>query len=81
MSGVHRALGRSRWLSLLSLLTVGAAIVLAHEGHAPLPTKGAEVNAEKGTLLLTTDARESVDVAGTRPPYEVGPGAADMIGP
>ena len=44
------------------LLSLGAAIVLAHEGHAPLPTKGAQVDPEKGHLVLTADARKSIDV-------------------
>lgn len=56
------ALPRGRRLALLALLTVGAAVVYAHEGHAPLPTKGAVVDVEKGTLLLTPDARASIDV-------------------
>jgi cobalt-zinc-cadmium efflux system membrane fusion protein len=56
------AFARSRWGALTALLTVGAAVVLAHEGHAPLPTKGAQVDPEKGYLLLTADARSAVDV-------------------
>lgn len=57
-----RAFVRGRWGALAALLTVGAAVVLAHEGHAPLPTKGAQVDPEKGYLLLTADARSAVDV-------------------
>ena len=44
------------------LLTAGAAVIYAHEGHAPLPTKGAVADAEAGTLLLTADARSAIDV-------------------
>jgi RND family efflux transporter MFP subunit len=64
MTAVSRAqaFARSRWGALAALLTVGAAVVLAHEGHAPLPTKGAQVDPEKGYLLLTADARSAVDV-------------------
>jgi RND family efflux transporter MFP subunit len=57
-----RAFTRSRWVALSALLTVGAAVLFAHEGHAPLPTKGAQVDADRGHLLLTADARTSVDV-------------------
>lgn len=57
-----RAFARGRWLALAALLTVGAAVLFAHEGHAPLPTKGAQVDPEKGHLLLTADARSAIDV-------------------
>ena len=33
-----------------------------HEGHRPLPTRGMEVNAEKGSMVLTKAARETLDV-------------------
>ncbi|MBA4064529.1 MAG: hypothetical protein C0501_12610 [Isosphaera sp.] len=57
-----RVFTRSRRLSLVALVTVGVAALLAHEGHAPLPTKGAQVDAVAGTLLLTADARSGIDV-------------------
>ena len=57
-----RAFLRGRWLALLGVATIGAAALYAHEGHAPLPTKGAQADPEKGTLLLTADARSAVDV-------------------
>jgi len=60
--GRTRAFARGRWVALAALLTVGAAIVFAHEGHAPLPTKGAQADPETGHLLLTADARSAVDV-------------------
>lgn len=60
--GRTRAFARGRWVALAALLTVGTAIVLAHEGHAPLPTKGAQADPETGHLLLTADARTAVDV-------------------
>ncbi len=53
---------RSALLAVGGLLTIGAAVLVAHEGHAPLPTRGARVDAEKGTLLLTADARAGADV-------------------
>ncbi len=64
MSSVRRSwvFARSRWLSLVALVTVGVAALLAHEGHAPLPTRGAQVDAVAGTLLLTADARAGIDV-------------------
>lgn len=34
----------------------------AHEGHKPLPTRGMEVDAESGKMLLTKSARETLDV-------------------
>lgn len=36
--------------------------VFAHEGHRPLPTRGMEVNAETGSMILTRAARETLDV-------------------
>ncbi|VTR95386.1 secretion protein : Efflux transporter, RND family, MFP subunit OS=uncultured planctomycete GN=HGMM_F01A04C20 PE=4 SV=1: Biotin_lipoyl_2: HlyD_3: HlyD_2 [Gemmata massiliana] len=53
---------RTALLAVGGLLTIGAAVLIAHEGHAPLPTRGAQVDAEKGTLLLTADARAGADV-------------------
>lgn len=55
----------NRWSWLLSqglLLSIGAAIVLAHEGHAPLPTKGVEVDVKKGVLILAASSRDALDV-------------------
>jgi RND family efflux transporter MFP subunit len=34
----------------------------AHEGHAPLPTKGAQVDVAEGLLTLSADARKSLGV-------------------
>ena len=50
-----------RW-NLFALLTVGVIHVFAHEGHRPLPTRGMEVNAETGSMILTKAARETLDV-------------------
>lgn len=38
------------------------SIVLAHEGHAPLPTKGVEVDVDKGLATLSADARDALGV-------------------
>ncbi len=42
---------------VLAFVSVSA---YAHEGHAPLPTKGVEVNVEKGTILLTKESRDAL---------------------
>ena len=34
----------------------------AHEGHAPLPTKGAQVNVEQGLVTLSDAARKSLGI-------------------
>jgi RND family efflux transporter MFP subunit len=57
-----RSIARARRLAVPALLTFGSAVLLAHEGHAPLPTRGAQVDAERGKLLLTADARGAIDV-------------------
>ena len=44
------------------LLTVAVTVVLAHEGHAPLPSKGAQVDVAKGQIVLSADARAALDV-------------------
>ncbi len=54
------------WLMMVCLT---AAIVSAHEGHKPLPTRGMEINAETGKMVLTKSARSTLDVQTA----EVGP--------
>ena len=44
------------------LLSVAATIVLAHEGHTPLPSKGASVDQKSGLIRLSGDARAALDV-------------------
>ena len=44
------------------LLTAAATWLLAHEGHAALPTRGAQVDAAKGLVVLSREAREALDV-------------------
>ncbi len=46
-----------------------SAHALGHEGHKPLPTRGMEVNAETGKMVLTKSARTTLDVQTA----EVGP--------
>jgi len=43
-------------------LTVAVGALLAHEGHKPLPSKGARVDQEKGLITLSHDARVALDV-------------------
>lgn len=56
-------LRRRAGLALGCLLTVGVTVLLAHEGHAPLPTKGVQVDLARGHLLLTPAARDGLAVS------------------
>ncbi len=51
--------------SLGLLVTISLGIVFAHEGHAPLPSKGAEVNLSQGLIRLSPEARSALDVQST----------------
>ena len=53
---------RAALASLLMLLTVAATWLWAHAGHAPLPTRGAQVDVDKGLITLSREAREVLDV-------------------
>lgn len=55
---------RMRWLLYTSLLLVTGAAkwLFAHEGHAPLPTKGAQVDVDKGRIVLASSSRSGLDV-------------------
>jgi len=53
---------RKRTIALSALVIVTATIVLAHEGHVALPTRGAQVDTEKGTIVLSRESREALDV-------------------
>ncbi|MBA4066942.1 MAG: hypothetical protein C0501_25190 [Isosphaera sp.] len=57
-----RRTARPAGLAVALLLTAAATWVLAHEGHAPLPTRGAQVDAATGQVILSRDAREALDV-------------------
>jgi RND family efflux transporter MFP subunit len=48
--------------ALVLLLTVAVTLVWAHEGHAPLPTRGAQVDLAHGQLTLSRQAGEALDV-------------------
>ena len=58
----HRRLARPAILASAALLTVCVTVLMAHEGHAPLPTKGVQVDVARGHLLLTPAARDSLAV-------------------
>lgn len=47
------------WM-LTSLFVATTAV--AHEGHKPFPTRGMEVDVDKGSMILTRAARETLDV-------------------
>lgn len=53
---------RRRWLAVGALVTVAATWLYAHEGHVALPSRGARIDAEKGHLYLTREAREALGV-------------------
>ena len=56
---------RFRWsalASLLLLLTAAATWLWAHEGQAPLPSKGARVDVAEGQVILSRETREALDV-------------------
>jgi RND family efflux transporter MFP subunit len=55
------------------LLTAAATWLWAHEGHAPLPTKGAQVDVARGQVILSGDARDALGVQTA----EVGPRAIE----
>lgn len=44
------------------MLTVAATWLWAHEGHAPLPTRGAQVDVAKGRVILSSEARDTLGV-------------------
>ncbi|AMV22627.1 efflux RND transporter periplasmic adaptor subunit [Planctomyces sp. SH-PL14] len=47
-----------------------AADALAHEGHQPLPSKGVQVDVERGHVTLSKQARDILDIQSV----EIGPG-------
>lgn len=44
---------------------VHSSIAIAHEGHAPLPTKGVQVDVEKGLITLSPEAQKSLGLQTT----------------
>ncbi len=67
-----RRLTRPAVLASGCLLTVAVGVLIAHEGHTPLPSKGAKVDVASGLITLSADARAALDVRateiGTTPP-------------
>src|SRR5581483_5034568 len=59
--------------ALVILLTAAATWLWAHAGHAPLPTKGAQVDVAKGQVILSGEARDTLGVQTA----EVGPRAIE----
>jgi RND family efflux transporter MFP subunit len=57
-----RYLWKRTALSVLLLVTVAVTWLLAHEGHAPVPTRGAQVDLKKGVVVLSAEARAALDV-------------------
>ncbi len=55
-------LARPAVAAVALLLAAAATWVLAHEGHAPLPTRGAQVDAATGQIVLSREAREALDL-------------------
>ena len=53
---------RAALASVLMLLTVAATWLWAHAGHAPLPTRGAQVDVAKGLITLSREARDVLNV-------------------
>ncbi|MFM8289552.1 MAG: efflux RND transporter periplasmic adaptor subunit [Planctomycetaceae bacterium] len=51
-----------RALVLVGLVAGWSAPATGHEGHQPLPTRGVEVNLEKGRVALSAAARDLLDV-------------------
>ncbi len=46
----------------VALVAVATLQAVGHEGHAPLPSKGALVDAEKGTIVLSPQAQHALRV-------------------
>lgn len=50
-------------LGVASISLCATGMAHAHEGHAPLPTKGVQIDAEKGLATLSADARTALGVS------------------
>lgn len=53
---------RSAIVAGIALLTVAVTWLYAHEGHAPLPTRGAQVDPVRGVITLSAESRQALDV-------------------
>lgn len=65
---------RALAIVLALLFGTSSGLIWAHEGHAPLPTKGAQVNVEKGLVTLSPEAQKTLGVKTT----EVRPSQPDI---
>ena len=78
-------LARNAALASGCILTVAVGVLLAHEGHTPLPSKGAEVDVAKGFIRLSADARTALDVRSaeiaTQPPPDTVLAYATLVTP
>ncbi|MBL8794199.1 MAG: efflux RND transporter periplasmic adaptor subunit [Planctomycetia bacterium] len=59
---LHPRFPLAAWSAGGVLLTAAVTWLWAHEGHAPLPTRGAQVDVEKGIVVLSREARDALDV-------------------
>src|SRR5262249_48951908 len=53
---------RATTVAFALLLSAAALWLWAHEGHAPLPTRGASVDPATGVIVLSPSARTALDV-------------------
>lgn len=53
---------RNRRAAVVVLLAIGVTWLYAHEGHVALPSRGAQVDAAKGTIILSRESRDALDV-------------------
>lgn len=77
---------RRAWaLALACSFAVAVGVLLAHEGHTPLPSKGAKVDVAKGHITLSSDARATLDVEsveiGTAAPPDTVLAYANLVAP
>ena len=71
---VAKSRPRYVWYFCGAVIVFSTALVTwvwAHEGHAPLPTKGAEVDVEKGLVTLDSIVEYLVETWVTQKLYEV----------
>ena len=53
---------RRATICVMLVLTFSPGMVSAHEGHAPLPTKGAQIDIAKGLITLSPEAQRTLAV-------------------
>lgn len=61
-SNYFRRVRRDVGKILLPALICVAGMTYGHEGHAPLPSKGALIDVEKGTIVLSAEAQHALRV-------------------